>query len=257
MRYQSENFNGTLDYRSRFHNGWLVETHLHEYSELLYCQNGEGIVTVNGQQIPLRKKQFVWLPPNYVHQYDFQNAELICAVFSNDLIPLFFQQLSKKQLVTAPLESGELQSVFERLHQLQKENYVLVSGYLNLIGAKVLAESQLEEARYTDFTLYQKIITYLSEHYTEDITLAKLARMFGYNEKYLSHALHTLTGIHFRQFLTVYRINHAKRLLESQINDSIAEVAMKSGFSAMNTFQRAFKAMCGITPSEYKRKIHK
>ena len=134
---------------------------------------------------------------------------------------------------------------------------MLISGYLNLIGAKVLAESQLEAATQSDFPLYQKVITYLAEHYTEDITLSTLAQLFGYNEKYLSHALHTLTGIHFRQFLTFYRVNHAKQLLQSQPDRSIAEIAMQSGFAAMNTFQRAFKDVCGITPSEYRKNIRK
>ena len=257
LQYQSENFHGSLDYRSRFHNSFLVGMHLHEYSELLYCQSGEGIVTVNGQQLQLSGGQFIWLPPNYVHQYDFQDAEVICAVFSNDLIPLFFQQLSKKQLVVAPLEARELQPVLAGLHLLKKENCVLLSGYLNLIGAKVLAQSQLESARQSDFSLYQKVISYLAEHYTEDITLSTLAQLFGYNEKYLSHALHTLTGIHFRQFLTFYRVNHAKQLLQSQPDRSIAEIAMHSGFAAVNTFQRAFKDVCGITPSEYRKNIRK
>lgn len=257
MQYQNENFNGILDYRSRFHNDFLVGMHLHEYSEVLYCQNGEGTVTVNGKQIRLYRRQFVWLPPNYVHQFDFQNAEVICAVFSNDLIPLFFQQLAKKRLVVTALEAGELHPILAGLHQLKKENYVLISGYLNLIGAKVLAESQLEAATQSDFPLYQKVITYLAEHYTEDITLSTLAQLFGYNEKYLSHALHTLTGIHFRQFLTFYRVNHAKQLLQSQPDRSIAEIAMQSGFAAMNTFQRAFKDVCGITPSEYRKNIRK
>lgn len=255
MRYQNENFNGVLDYRSNFHNGWLVEMHLHEYSEVLYCKSGEGMVTVNGQQIMLRKQQFIWLPPNYIHQYVFQNSELICAVFSNDLIPLFFQSAAKKQLTVSALDAGELQPIFEILYTIKKENYILLSGYLNLICAKVIEKSKFEETSHSDLSLYQKVITYLSEHYTEEITLCKLAKMFGYNEKYLSHALHALTGINFRQFLTFYRLNHAKKLLESRTEANITMIAAESGFSAMNTFHRAFKEMLGITPSEYRKKF--
>ena len=52
MEYQNENFNGEYDFRSRFHDGWQVKAHLHEYSELLYCENGNGTVTVNGRVGP-------------------------------------------------------------------------------------------------------------------------------------------------------------------------------------------------------------
>ena len=75
MRYQSENFNGELDFRCREHFGWRIQANIHEYSECLYCRKGSGIVTVNGEVILLREKEFVWLPPNYVHQYDCEEAD--------------------------------------------------------------------------------------------------------------------------------------------------------------------------------------
>ena len=255
MMYQNENFNGVLDYRSNFHNEWLVEIHLHEYSEILYCKSGEGVVTVNGQQIKIGKNQFIWLPPNYIHQYDFENTELICAVFSNDLIPLYTQATHKKRLTVSPMDAEELKPLFEELYKLKKENSLKISGYLNLICSKVVEKSQFKDADDSDLSLYQKLITYLSEHYTEDITLGKLSKMFGYNEKYLSHTLHELTGINFRRFLSFYRINYAKKLLESRNDAKIITIATESGFSAINTFNRAFKEMLGITPSEYKQKF--
>lgn len=255
MKYQNENFNGVLDYRSNFHQDWLVEMHLHEYSEILYCKSGEGLVNVNGQQITLEKKQFVWLPPNYVHQYVFENSELICAVFSNDLIPLFAQETDKKRLIISPIDAEELVPVFEKLNKIRKEDRLLISGYLNLICHKVIEKSEFEKTTTSDSSLYQKVITYISEHYTEDITLHKVAKMFGYNEKYLSHTLHELTGINFRQFLSFYRINHAKKLLEDRSNINITAIASESGFSAINTFHRAFKELLGMTPSEYKQKF--
>ena len=254
MEYQNENFNGECDLRSRRHEGWLMPENLHEYSEFLYCRRGEGSVTVNGRTFPIREKQLVWLPPNYVHRYDCEGAEVICAVFSNDLIPLFFKKLSGRYFCVFPVAVGELEKIILEFPTLSKEDYLRVSGYLNLICAKVMAEAEFDSAPLTDGILYQKVISYIAEHYTEPITLKSISKKFGYNEKYLSHALHELTGIHFCRLLTSYRINRAKSLLAEGREHSITEIALSCGFSAVNTFHRAFKEAMDITPLEYRRR---
>ena len=101
---------------------------------------------------------------------------------------------------------------------------------------------------------YQKVISYLSEHYTENVTLSQVAKRFGYNEKYLSHTLHSLTGIHFKQLLNYYRINRAKELLKKQREMNIFTVAAESGFGAVNTFNHEFKKFTGETPREYRER---
>lgn len=252
MKYHSENFNGTLDFRSNYHKNWWVELHLHEYSEILYCKNGEGDILINGRNIRLKSKEFIWIPPNYVHQYSFQNAELVCAVFSNDFIPLFFSATEGKRLVVSAIPAGELSSVLENLYLLKKDQRLKICGILNLIAQKVIEHSQLEETNFTDGVLFQKVVTYLSTHYTEEIKLCQLAKLFGYNEKYLSHALHSLTGVHYSQLLAFYRIEHAKKLLAQQPQKSVTTVAMDSGFSAINTFHRVFLKHTGMTPMQYR-----
>lgn len=253
MQYQLENFNGEYDFRSRFHDGWQINANLHEYSELLFCQKGTGVVTVNGQDILLKEGQLVWIPPNYVHRYDFPEAQVICAVFSNDLIPLFFKALAGRYFCVSAVDMDELSCLPGLFPALKKEDYLLVSGYLNLICAKVISRAKFESGRHSDGMLYQKVISYIADHYKEDISLKQIAKLFGYNEKYLSHTLHELTGIQFRQLLAFYRIGHAKMLLTTDQNQDITSIAMNSGFAAINSFHRTFKEMTGMTPSQYKK----
>ncbi len=255
MIYQNENFNGQLDFRCNFHDGWLMESHLHEYSELLYCQEGVGTVFINGSQISLSEKHLIWIPPNYIHQYECPNAKVICAVFSNDLIPLFFHGLKNKRLTPFSIDVSDMAHVLDNFYSMKKDNYLLISGYLNLIGERVLSNAEFENTRHTDGILYQKIISYLSEHFREDISLKQLSKLFGYNEKYLSHCLHELTGVHFSKLISLYRLEHAKKLLRSHNRSNILEIAQDSGFSALNTFNRLFKENTGMTPSQYKKEV--
>ena len=258
MEYQNENFNGEYDFRSRSHKGWHMNENLHEYSELLYCKEGEGDVLINGATLHLLAGQMVWIPPNYVHGYRFgTDTTVICAVFSNDFIPLFFQSTEGRFFRVSPIDPEELSTVLDIFPQLQRRDRFIISGYLNLLCDKVLRQSDFDNESHTDGVLYQKVISYVQTHYKENITLNQIAKHFGYNEKYLSHALYKLTGIHFRRLLAFYRIRHAKKLLENEPNMTVTVISAESGFGAINTFNRTFKEIVGITPLEHRRRFMK
>ena len=255
MRYQNENFGGDFVFRSKRHFKWEIDMHLHEYSELLYCKGGECGVYVNGVGFTLKAGEFIWVPSNYIHKYKSSEADLLCAVFSNDYIPLYNKATGEKKLKVQPISASGLEPIFDVLVAADHDDFLKLSGYLTLICSRVFENAVLEESRQIDENLYQKVIFYISTHYTENITLSEIAKRFGYNEKYLSHTLHELTGTHFRKLLTLYRINKAKELLSTKGSVNISDIALSCGFSALNTFHRAFKESVGVTPKEYRRGV--
>lgn len=255
MRYQSENVGGNFVFRRKKHYSWEIDLHLHEYSEILYCESGECDVYVNGVNFLLKKDEFLWIPPNYIHKYQSKNASLFCAVFSNDYVPLFDKAIGEKKLKVLPVSAKGIEHYLKEIMDTKADDFLTLGGYLTLIFARVFENAVLEDSRPIDEILYQKVIFYISKHYSEDITLYDIAKRFGYNEKYLSHTLHELTGTHFRKLITLYRINKAKELLSSKSHENVSSVALSCGFSALNTFHRAFKEMTGVTPTEYKRGI--
>ena len=166
--------------------------------------------------------------------------------------PSFFQYLKGALFLRVCGQNGRNGGYSRKILRAKKEEPLRIAGYLNLICAAVLENSEFGEAQHIDGILYQKVISYLSKHYAENLVLSEVAKEFGYNTKYLSHALHSLTGINFRRLLNVYRVNHAKALLKNDKNKSIAYVAEESGFGALNTFNREFKNLVGLTPREYR-----
>lgn len=253
MQYQNENVGGSYTFRCREHYGFSIDAHLHEYSELLYCRKGMGEATVNGRPLRIPEKHFLWIPPNYVHEYACPDAEMVCAVFSNDFVPLFAKTVGERQLICTPVAAADMTEVLDSFYLLWGKSLVLIGGYLHLLCAKVLENASFAAAGQTDTALCQKVISYISDHYPEPITLKEVAQRFGYNEKYLSSVLHTVTGIHFRKLLAFYRIDHAKHGLTHNPTMSISEVAFSSGFSALNTFNRVFKEHTGMTPQQYRK----
>jgi len=253
MIYQSENFGKSYDYRSGRHTEFIISEHLHDYSEILFCISGEADIKIGDRFLTLKGGELVFIPSNVTHKYMCRNCDVFCAVFSNDYIPLFFNTLGGKVVRSEPVDVSDMKSVTDRLLTLDGTNQLAVCGCLNLLCERVTEKSSFESTGASDPSLYQKAITYISEHYTEDITLKTVAAEFGYNEKYLSASLHSLTGMNFRRLISNYRIDYAMRLLESE-DISIAEIAHKSGFSAINSFNRVFLSHTGVAPGEYRKK---
>jgi len=98
--------------------------------------------------------------------------------------------------------------------------------------------------------------------YREDgLVIAALAQKLDVQEYRLRRLINQHLGYrNFNAYLNGYRIEDAKRSLEdpNQRQVPILTIALDAGFSSLGPFNRAFKAACGITPSEYRRQeLHK
>lgn len=70
----------------------------------------------------------------------------------------------------------------------------------------------------------------------------------------LSQYVNEILGKSFSNLIKEYRIEKAKRLLETERNYSIESLGYDSGFNSKSTFFTAFKKATGLTPAEYQKK---
>lgn len=87
-----------------------------------------------------------------------------------------------------------------------------------------------------------------------DLKIADIASMLAVNRYYISDCINSARGCSFSQFVNTYRTEHAKQLLLTRPDIKLTEVWVSSGFSTERTFLRNFKAITGMTPSEFKGK---
>jgi len=85
-----------------------------------------------------------------------------------------------------------------------------------------------------------------------DISLNKIADIYGYNPKYLARLFVKKTGKTFTNYVTEKRINKAKELLVSEYA-SVKEIAFRIGYNDEYYFMRVFKSQTGMTPGEYRK----
>jgi YesN/AraC family two-component response regulator len=93
-------------------------------------------------------------------------------------------------------------------------------------------------------------MAYIHEHFREPISRADIANHLSVNEQYLSRCFNKEVGIGPMAYLSRYRIQQAKRLLEIGTM-SITQLALEVGFSSQSYFSRIFQQETGITPTDY------
>lgn len=86
------------------------------------------------------------------------------------------------------------------------------------------------------------------------ITLATIADTLHFSTRDVSRAINENEGKNFSEFVNGYRVQKAKILLvdSAYLNEKIATVAYDCGFGNITSFNLAFKAETGLTPSRYR-----
>ncbi len=89
-----------------------------------------------------------------------------------------------------------------------------------------------------------------------ELTFAAFVSRMGAPERTVRMLINRTLGYdHFRTFLNQYRVAEARRLLDDQHQtDKLITIALDSGFASLASFNRAFRAIEGRTPSDYRRR---
>lgn len=102
-------------------------------------------------------------------------------------------------------------------------------------------------------TFAKKIIDYVGENYSDiGLSITMVAEYFGMNAHYIAKQFKEITGESLRNYINVCRIEKSKELLV-ETNDSMKEIAKKTGFIDNNAYIRVFKKAEGITPGLYRK----
>ena len=93
----------------------------------------------------------------------------------------------------------------------------------------------------------------------EGLTIAALANRIAYPEYKLRHLINRALGFrNFSAFLNSYRIKDAKVMLadQSRARVQVTQIAFDLGYGSIATFNRAFKTIEGVTPSDFRKRAH-
>lgn len=96
---------------------------------------------------------------------------------------------------------------------------------------------------------------YITEHRSEDICLAQVARAVNMSAFYFCKVFKKATGLTFTDYLARIRVEAVKQLLLNP-HTRVSEAAFEAGFQSLSQFNRVFHRIEGESPSVYRDRIH-
>lgn len=100
----------------------------------------------------------------------------------------------------------------------------------------------------------ERLYEFTAKNIGRKITRLDAARVACLEPRYFSLYFHDKVGVRFRDWLRLMRVAHAVDLLRSR-HVQIQEVARLAGFDNARSFERAFRAIVGTSPRQFKKEI--
>jgi AraC family transcriptional regulator len=102
-----------------------------------------------------------------------------------------------------------------------------------------------------------RVIDFIGKHLDEELSLDELCRIACFS-KYHFHRLFTAyTGLPLMNYIKWLRLKRATHQLIVHKEETIINIALDAGFESHESFSRAFKQVCGQSPSEFRRKANR
>lgn len=244
---------------------YIREKHWHRSIEIFAVRQGQLDFFLNEKKYVLAAGEFVLVNSNEVHAIHapLPNETIVLqiplGVFADYYTEeqfIWFSHSGKEDdrqvfslLETMFVAYGEKQTGYElkMLSCFYQLEYLLVTRYRKFEVDEEILKNNKQLKR------LGRITGYLKEHYTEDVSLEKLAGIFGYSPAYLSRMFQKYAKINYKEYLSSVRLEHAVRDLE-ETDLAIGEIALNHGFQTARHFH-LFRKRYGMLPNQYRKTV--
>ncbi len=236
--------------------GMRIKPHLHTSAELIYIEGGEAALTTGTLEYKLSKGDFAFIMPSMLHCIVPADDDTVVYVINvkNELISDIIKRYSGLRPASPVLKAMDVPTqLLYALSALSTERdkhiaYSWINLMINIVTSK-LRFAEIHDGVTSD--LSNRVLTYLSIHFREQISLEQLSEAMGVSRFHLSHLFSNKLGIGFKEYLNNLRVECAKSILRST-DIPVSEIYEASGFENQRTFNRVFRDSTGQSPRNYR-----
>lgn len=233
--------------------------HFHRNLELHYVRSGMMEACIDGTSIEYHENEIVFVPSYYAHSFSTpESSDVIIIIIPEELMS-DFSETFKTQTLPCKLSDREYNKLI--LHQLETMlanrsicSKLINKGYVYIILGMLIKHYELIGIKpRSETSLAIKLLSYIDNHLTENLSLEVLAEKFNYNKYYISKLFHSYVGSNFKTYLNSIRLQHAINLYSQGALKNIGEIAFNSGFNSIASFYRCFKNQFNQNPKTFFR----
>lgn len=222
---------------------------------LFYLLNGKMLLITEGREYFLNKDEMGVMDLNAPHIYtSCGDAEFMWFCFNGNCSEAIVKKICSYKHVYSPNQVNQtrqyLMKIIDGFSTQMPLPPEIVSGYVHVILSDLLSQQRYDSSQQP--LAIEQAINFIETHYAEQITIKEIADQVHLNSSYLSQKFKLITGVSPKQYLINIRLSTAKILL-TETNWSIREIAEQTGFLTDNYFSWYFHQHLGLTPGEYRK----
>jgi AraC-like DNA-binding protein/mannose-6-phosphate isomerase-like protein (cupin superfamily) len=252
--------------------------HYHDFNKIVVFISGNVTYAVEGKYYKLRPWDILFISSNEVHKPIIDPNEyyerIIIWVNSNflenhsidegDLLSCF-SVAKREKLNLFRLSSDNLNIIKDNLFHLEKairdrdfgwkilrnSFFIQLMVYLNRLILTNETKNDEKDIQYDERIV--RILTYVNENLSSNLSIDSIAARFYINKYYLMHNFKNETGYTLHSYILEKRLAKAAALIKKGLQAT--NVSVQCGFKDYSSFVRAFKKNFGLSPRQYYKAV--
>lgn len=246
-----------------------MEFYAHDFLELYYFLDGSVTYYIEDQVYDLCPGDLLIIPAGKMHRPVIANEHAAYERMVLWITPQYLQSIDspagdlQKNLqkvgehgYCVPFRGDEtvfVTALLKKLLYMQKNDTdpKFCAGAVELYLWTIFRSYGVIDTTHRNETqVIPQVIRYITEHFSEPLTLEDIAAEFFVSKSYLNRHFKAYTNSTVYAYIMALRLTHARRMLREGI--PAVEAGRECGFSDYSTFYKAFKTQTGLSPQQFK-----
>ncbi|WP_282035807.1 AraC family transcriptional regulator [Saccharicrinis aurantiacus] len=251
------------------------------FFEILFIEEGEGLLSINGHNVPYSAKQLFIFVPNDKYTFEVNTPTSVSTIkflksffanvnantdtaeriewFKKIEILLYSTNRTASVEINTKGEEGSLYSLLSVMNEEYNNTHgdkIIIKNMLNSI-LHIISRNVSYVSSKTPSSKIQEIINYIHAniYHSELLTLKELANQFNVSENYIGQYFKKQMDITLKKYILNYKIKLGETRLK-YTDLTLLEIASEFGFSDSSHLDKTFIAYKGMTAGAYRCEQH-
>lgn len=231
--------------------------HIHRGIEVVFVNEGTVHMTIGEKEYEIAAGCAVYAEPYEVHGFS-SSDDSICTImeFSPECLPCFRDMITSQTAMqrTVRLRAETLAYLMSRLSEGidNMKDPVHSQTLLSLFMCEFRDLCEFTARENTQSEIFIKALDFICQNLKQDISLSAAAAQVGVRPETLSRMFSAHSKKTFAEYVQYLRVHRAAQYLNRGC--TCMEAALNAGFGSICSFNRVFRNVMNMTPTEYRRR---